>query len=486
MVIIPLTGKPSWKNPPIITIALIVINCCVYFLLQTDQDERYMQAMDYYFNSGLAQIEIPLYETYLQQQNRTPKAGAYSENMDGETAYLWHQELAYDYSFQQELQARRVVTPEDEHFARWEQLRTQYEEKFSSVILIRYGFRPAYHRPVTFITSMFMHGSVMHLVGNMFFLWIVGCALELGCGRLQYVFGYILSGLGAMCFFWLTYSDSLVPCIGASGAIAGLMGAYSVLYGRTRVSFFLSLGFYFNTYRLPGILLLPAWVGNELAMLFFGGESSTAYMAHVGGLVCGGGLGFLRLCCTGTQDRDAFSEEPEDEITPLFDKAMAHIGRLELPKARLLLMQIIAKDPDNLKAMQQLVTIDKHEPEHNNFHESASRLLHYHVKNPRTPKTAYDLYKEYTAATKQPRLSGELYIGLCRLFIRIDQLDESARIINALLKLKPDIPGLPACLLGLSQAYRQKGRHKQGESCGTVLLSLFPESSEARILRQDL
>ena len=116
---------------------------------------------------------------------------------------------------------------------------------------------------------MFLHGSVSHLIGNMIFLWLVGCILEYGMGRRYYPVLYILGGLIAVLLYFAVKHTSIVPLVGASGAIAGLMGAFGVIFGRERVRIFLSLGFYFNYFKVRAIYLLPLWVGNELYQLFF-------------------------------------------------------------------------------------------------------------------------------------------------------------------------------------------------------------------------
>jgi tetratricopeptide (TPR) repeat protein len=109
---------------------------------------------------------------------------------------------------------------------------------------------PAYKSLLTALTYMFLHGSVGHLFGNMVFLWIVGCMLEMGLGRLLYMGLYIFGGVVAAGVFCLIYMNSTVPVVGASGAIAGLMGALAVLFGEKRIKIFYSLTHLFNASKL--------------------------------------------------------------------------------------------------------------------------------------------------------------------------------------------------------------------------------------------
>ena len=181
----------------------------------------------------------------------------------------------------------RIISLQDPEYENWTMLRRTYEEKRDKSVAFAYGLRPAQPRTTTFFSYMFLHGGLGHLVGNMIFLWILGCMLEMGSGRVLFVAIYLLSGLASAGLFVLIYPTSTIPLVGASGAIAGLMGAYTVLYGTKKVSIFYSLGFFFNTATVPAIILLPVWLANECYQLFFSGASHVAYVAHIGGLAGG-------------------------------------------------------------------------------------------------------------------------------------------------------------------------------------------------------
>ena len=144
---------------------------------------------------------------------------------------------------------------------------------------------PHKHVYLAVLTSMFLHGSVAHLAFNMLFLWIFGNNLEDRWGRLRYAGFYVLCGIVATAAFVLTTPSSTTPLIGASGAIAGVMGAYLVLFPRARVLGLLGI--------IP--LPLPAWafLGFWFFSQFAGGSDGVAYAAHVGGFVFGMVVGAL-------------------------------------------------------------------------------------------------------------------------------------------------------------------------------------------------
>ena len=141
------------------------------------------------------------------------------------------------------------------------------------------------------ITSMFLHGSWMHLLGNMWFLWLFGNNIEDSMTRPRFVAFYLLSGLAAALAQVMADPSSAVPMVGASGAISGVMGAYLVLFPRVQVFTLVPLGFYITSIALPAWVMLIYWA----ALQFFGGvtsivgeqEGGVAFWAHLGGFVAG-------------------------------------------------------------------------------------------------------------------------------------------------------------------------------------------------------
>jgi len=142
------------------------------------------------------------------------------------------------------------------------------------------------------ITSMFLHGSWMHLIGNMWFLWLFGNNVEDSMGHLRYVIFYLLCGIGAALAQVAANPASGIPMVGASGAISGVMGAYLVLYPRVRVYVLVFLGFFFTTITLPAWTMLLYWFALQfvsgLAGLVAAEEGGgVAFLAHAGGFVAG-------------------------------------------------------------------------------------------------------------------------------------------------------------------------------------------------------
>ena len=140
------------------------------------------------------------------------------------------------------------------------------------------------------LPSMFLHGSWMHLLGNMWFLWLFGNNIEDSMTRPRFLVFYLLCGLAAALLQTVTQPDSRIPMVGASGAISGVMGAYLVLFPRVRVFTLVPLGFFITTIALPAWAMLLYWAFLQFIGGFGGvGEEGggVAFWAHVGGFVAG-------------------------------------------------------------------------------------------------------------------------------------------------------------------------------------------------------
>lgn len=140
------------------------------------------------------------------------------------------------------------------------------------------------------LTHMFLHGSWMHLLGNMWFLWLFGNNVEDSMGRLRFIAFYLLCGLAAAAAQVVTNPASVIPMVGASGAISGVMGGYLLLYPTVRVYTLVPLGFFITSMALPAWVMLGYWFLIQFVsgLFSFGGEAGgVAFWAHIGGFVAG-------------------------------------------------------------------------------------------------------------------------------------------------------------------------------------------------------
>jgi membrane associated rhomboid family serine protease len=482
MLIVPISGKIGWKNPPVVTLALVIVNVLIFVLFQANDDESRMAAEQFYLTSGLAEIEVPRYISYLEAAGKHSGAHQKNSEVDEQALMQFHFEMEADADFLKRLMGGRVITPQDPEYVEWEMLRRSYEKKRDKSIAFAYGLRPAYPRASTFFSYMFLHGGVGHLVGNMVFLWILGCMLEIGSGRILFAVIYLTSGLLSAGMFVAIYPSSTLPLVGASGAIAGLMGAYTVLYGKKKVHVFYSLGFYFNTANIPAIALLPVWLANECYQLFFSGTSHVAYVAHIGGLAGGAVLAFAGERMVGTVDRDSFEEAPEDKVSPLLHRALEHMGNLEMRQAQVLIEQALELAPDNHDALTHLFNIHKLNPESKAFHDSAKRLLRALLPNPADHHAALACYETYSSLARRPTLSIPVYLQIAGIMATTEKVDGAEKIVLAILKKMPETPGLPSSLIKLAQAFRKNGQMDRWQRYRSLVCKRYPDSVEAAII----
>jgi membrane associated rhomboid family serine protease len=157
------------------------------------------------------------------------------------------------------------------------------------------AYGPRYDLPSTYVTvftAMFMHGGLLHLGGNMLFLWIFGNNVEDSMGPVKFIVFYLLAGLAATAGQVLIGPDAKVPNIGASGAIAGVLAGYLLLFPRARVVTIIFIVFFFTIVELPALFFLGFWFVQQLLFGYFdlnsgGAAGGVAYFAHIGGFVFG-------------------------------------------------------------------------------------------------------------------------------------------------------------------------------------------------------
>jgi membrane associated rhomboid family serine protease len=168
--------------------------------------------------------------------------------------------------------------------------RELFDEDFRGAATYPHKFNHIDVREIwTPLTYMFMHGNIMHLIGNMLFLWVFGDNVEDAMGHVRFLVFYIVCGITGALFHAALLPSSEIPLIGASGAVAGVITAYLILYPRVQVWI---LVFRFLPLKLPVFLVLGSWILLQFAMPFLGGGGQISWYAHVGGIIAGAALVF--------------------------------------------------------------------------------------------------------------------------------------------------------------------------------------------------
>ena len=165
------------------------------------------------------------------------------------------------------------------------------DPQYGEALIFTFGFVPAEFNPLTLFTSMFMHGGFAHIIGNMWFLYIFGDNVESILGHVKYFIFYLACGVGAALVQFIVDPASQVPMVGASGAIAGVLGAYMIRFPKARVHVFAVIIVFITTFVVPAQIVLGLWflmqLSGGLGSLGVDTTGGVAWFAHIGGFVVG-------------------------------------------------------------------------------------------------------------------------------------------------------------------------------------------------------
>jgi membrane associated rhomboid family serine protease len=224
-------------------------------------------------------------------------------------------------------------------------------------------------RIYTFITHMFVHGDIWHLLGNMLFLWVVGCLLEDSWGRWPFLGFYLLGGIIAGAAHCLQDTSSAIPLIGASGAIAAAMGAFTIRHFMTKIKFFYFFIFLFRplwgTFYLPAFIFLPFWFVEQLVLKSisdFVGAADVAYLAHIAGYMAGVSAALI-VKATDLEKKwlaPMVNRKQIDEGVlkdPRFEEACQLIETGNVERGRMLFDRLLAERPDDIGLKHDIATI---------------------------------------------------------------------------------------------------------------------------------
>jgi len=485
VLIVPFAKKMDWKKPPVITIALVIINTLLFSFWQSDDDAHYEAAIKQYMHSSLPNIEFPRYAEFLGEHRRFKEADDIEKmQRSAESRPIIVIEIQHDAPFLRALANGEIVKKGEADFDRWQQDRQKFEAKFNTIVSETHTFKPAFPEASDAFTHMFMHGSIMHLVGNMVFLVIVGLVVERLIGSGLYLAAYLTGGLIALGFFTLGNSDSAVPLLGASGAIAGMMGMYAAFFGKQKIPFFYSLGFYFDYIRAPAYLLLIAWMGNEAFQLLTEEGSGVAYLAHFGGLVGGGCMGYL---ATHFKVVDAVELEWHDEQTKFpwqdeYDRAMAMLGRLDTVKAADAFAKLHRQYPNEAIIQLQYYKSAKYQPESDAYHLSTLALLSGAEESGIPTDQVRTIFNDYLKLAKpKPRLNREQLHQLAPYFLKHGYLEEAMRIVAILIRHDGGSERTANLAVNLARQLRLK---QQLEDAGKLLKWVLSQHGETAFAAQ--
>ncbi|MDP3650642.1 MAG: rhomboid family intramembrane serine protease [Rhodoferax sp.] len=483
---IPLENKPSWRNPPWMTLLLIFVNMVVFWGPQRAEELALDRAARFYMASTLPGLELPLFVRWLDDVGSPNAADAKELLADNQTAALL-ENMGHEPRFLARLQAGWVITSAHPQYAQWKQERRTYENLLPAPFAPRWSQsydKEAEIRPVTWISNAFLHASTGHMLGNMVFLFLFGFTVELALGRALYLGFYLLGALGASLLAGWAYAGSGGYGLGASGAISALMGMYAVMYRLRRIRFFYQLFFYFNYVTAPAIILLPTWITNELLQHFIGGQG-IAYMAHLGGLLSGallmaGVLLFRKQALHGTQPAT-----PMDGFDGHVASARQCASKLKFDAACVEWRAAAKLRPDDAGTLRSWFNTARMWPAGEDFHRAALLIFRLAPSDVATLELQHSSYKIYLDQAKPgARLKADDMARLAGRFTRVGQFNDAEKLCQALIKTAPEHTALGDTVCIFANGLLQAGQHERARQWLPHLQRLAPQDMVTRTLQR--
>jgi len=349
VLIVPYQTRFTAGSLPAVTLALILVNALVYFVFQAGDRQAGQNAAAYYFSSDLPAIELPLYAAALEKRG-DPRAVRVLRAVDaqarGPESGAILSAMQHDREFMRDLKGGALLPASDPAHTAWRQQRERFERLLKNVFTERFALQPG-GSWFGLLTHQFLHGDAMHWFGNMLVLLLAGPFAEAALGRTRFLLAYLFSGACAGALFLSLNGQALV---GASGAIAGAMAMVAVLYGTRKVPVFYWLFVYFNTARVPALLLLPVWLVIEALQWALSPGSRVAYTAHIGGFLAGAGAAWLlrsghRPEVQKILDEQFAGEDERGRRTTLLRDAQQAAARLDTRSAARAYAQLLTYEP---------------------------------------------------------------------------------------------------------------------------------------------
>lgn len=397
------------------------------------------------------------------------------------------------------LMAGELTEPGDVRFARYQAIEDDLravEARSPAMVL---GYKPAKGGLWSMLTSIFAHIGWLHLIGNMWFLYLVGCNLEDRWGSWQFLAFYLIAGCLAAGAFGALHAGSMSPLIGASGAVAGAMGAFMVCYARTRVKFFyvyiLLIKPRWGTFRAPTWAVLGLWLAAQVLMTIVEAHagSSVAYSAHAAGFAFGAIVALL-LRATGVDealDRASAqaAEGPSWEAHPVYVRAMDALDRQDYETARSRLHKLLEESLDHPGGHEVLLDIyfDGKTPNTELFDVDLSLpflIEHYHKARLDDPLVA--LYRRLRHVMPAYGLTDQ---ELLRVATAAHHRKENALVVTAVTEMMTEhraSSALPRALLLAAEAQARTGSLDLQRDTLQRITEKFPEHACARLARAEL
>ncbi len=404
----------SARRWPVITLGLIAVNIIVFLCTHWTMEDQQQQARDVKLHLILLAAMHPELTVPSEVQ---PMLDTIQKNNPKEWEYIKSDKRPVEDAW--DARVRLMDNPEKLQ-EEMDSLAAQYSQVEATSLTERYAFIPAQSRLITYLTANFLHGGWLHLIGNMWFLWLAGFVLEDTWGRPLFTIFYFVAGAAAMQVHAWANDGSLTPSLGASGAVAGLMGAFLVRFPKMKIQMRWILGIRSlmrggYQFSAPAYALLPLWLLMEVFYgTFFGQATGVAHWAHIGGFVFGAlvavGLRYSHLEHLANQ---AIEEKVTWTSDPEIAQASELIEKGQVEEALSLLQGFVATKPDSVDASTLLQQIHLRKGDIPAYQGITAKLCALHLKA-RENDLAWQNFDEFQN-TGGARMPVDTWFDLCRL-----------------------------------------------------------------------
>ncbi len=316
----------------------------------------------------------------------------------------------------------------------------------------KFGYIPADPSLLALFTSMFLHGGWMHLLGNMLFLWLVGGSLEDRWGRVCFFVFYIASGVVAALIHGVMIPQSHVPMVGASGAIAGLMGAFLVRLATTRIRFFYWFIIFRGTFTMPAYVALPFWLLQQFSMARSGAGGGIAVWAHIGGFLFGAVIALV-IWLSGFEAKILVPAVARKTSWSASEQLTAALGMLDGGDADggiRSLVALLKKSPNNIEARATLVGAYAQKGDTDSAGRESGRLVSAYLAA-RDMEGALAALEEHRRAHPDVAPSMRSLLALAAYREKQEQYAEAADLYQRAIQAWPDDPLGPKALISYAR-----------------------------------
>ncbi|HDS09424.1 MAG TPA: rhomboid family intramembrane serine protease, partial [Firmicutes bacterium] len=343
--ILPIGSDISVRRLPKITLAIIIINLLVFLFLTLPGNAR--------LNTRGNQLNREMHDILMRYFMEECRQGNYEYNNPGFRV------------FSEDFQEGKIIDPESEDYLTYIALRDELDSLLNSHVTFKYGYIPEKPKLSSIIGHMFLHGGFLHIIGNMWFLWLVGINLEDRWGRWYYLAFYLMSGVFSVILYGIFTVNKGIPLIGASGAVAGLMGAFMVRFYNSKMKFFWFLWLFirpfWGTFEITAWFAMGLWFLHQILQhVFMSAASNVAFLAHIFGFIFGLVIA-LGLKFSGIENKfikeSVLKEKAKDVHNPLVAEAQDSLEKGNYTEAMEKIEGAIKMNPENIPARLKAIEI---------------------------------------------------------------------------------------------------------------------------------